>query len=328
MKKFEYKEFISIEAYQQINYIKTYKPETIIEECKGRKGVKIKEHMVLASADHNSRMFTDYKDDPLRLAYKHELLSRLVRMLLSDNVQGFEASPEIIEDVIILNKLFKDKKGVDFLKNKMIIGSVNRGGLKNTAWEMDDMPLCYTVEKLFELKLDGIKTMYRIDPLDSLCGNTLKYCAEIINEADKYDLPVFIESLFVKKTDEGYDIETSSEKIIKSVVVGSALGTTSVRKFLELPINDDFAKVAEATTNSIIVLTDEAEEEPLEVVKEYTKVKNISYNVRGILLDRNVMFNDSDPYHIADAIGRVWSGIDSIENAYDNSLESKVCIGI
>lgn len=322
MIKFDYKEFLPTELFQKINFIKTFKPEVIKTECEKREKVKINEKLIFVAADHNARMITGYKENPVRLANKHEYLSRLIRILLSKNINGIEASPEIIEDVIILNKIFKEEKDIDFLQNKMIIGTINRGGLKNTVWEMDDMPLCYTVEKLVELGLDGIKFMYRIDPKDHLSGKTLKYCAEIVNKADKYGLPLFIESLFVKKIDGGYILETSSEKIIQSAVVGSALGATSVRKFLELPLTDEYKKVAETTTSSVLVVPDEIKEDPLEVVEEYTKEIGINYNVRGILLGRNVMFNDSDPYYIADAIGKVWNRIDNnIESAYYNSIK-------
>ena len=85
-------------------------------------------------------------------------------MLQSDQIDGIEATPDIIEDLFILNKLQRERGEKSFLDGKMLVGTVNRGGLKNTVWEMDDMPSCYTVDRLRETS-DGRCKVY--DPSES-----------------------------------------------------------------------------------------------------------------------------------------------------------------
>lgn len=75
-------------------------------------------------------MINEYKGNPIGLSNRREYLSRLVRMLQSDRIDGIEATPDIIEDLFILNKLQRERGEKSFLDGKMLVGTVNRGGLK------------------------------------------------------------------------------------------------------------------------------------------------------------------------------------------------------
>ena len=324
MLNFNYKEFLSKKTYDQINYIKTFEHHIIESECKNRfKPKKINDILVFAAADHNARMINEYKGNKVGLSNRHEYLSRLTRMLLSNEVDGVEAAPDVIEDLIILNYLSKKNNDLDFLNNKLIVGTVNRGGLKNTVWEMDDMCTCFTIDRIAKLNLDGVKFMLRINPDDELSKNTVRYCAETVNQAEKYDLPVFIETLFVRNKDNGYAMSVDTESLVKAVGVVSALGCTSSQKWLEVPINEEYDIVTNATTCSILVVPDEIKDEPLEVIEEYIAQIGTNNNVRGILLGRNIMFSESDPYYIAHSIAKVWHYNISADNAYKETLLEK-----
>lgn len=326
MSVFDYKQFLPRDIYDKINQIKTFEPEIIEKELKSRIKPLISHQLVLVAADHNARMITAYNGNNIGLGNRHEYLSRVARMLMSSFVDGIEATADIIEDLLVLNSIMKERHNVDMLENKLLIGTVNRGGLKNTSWEMDDMCTCYTVEKLVEMKLDGVKFMFRIDPDDKDSGKTIRYCSETINIAEKNKLPIFIESLFVKKAENGYALEVSTERLVQTVGVAAALGNTSARKWLEVPLNNDYKTVTDATTCSILVVPDEAKFHAMEVVEEYVKERGINTNIRGILLGRNVMYNQADPYYIADAIGISWhQGIDGAQ-AYCLSLETEAAL--
>lgn len=188
----------------------------------------------------------------------------------------------------------------------MLIGTVNRGGLKNTVWEMDDMPTCFTVERIHKLNMDGVKFMIRINPMDLNCRNTLLYCANTVNQAEAYGLPVFIEALYVETAENGFAMRTDTESLCKAVGVVSALGCTSAHKWIEVPLNQEYQIPVNATTCPVLVVPDEKEEEPVAVIEEYTKEIGLSYNIRGILLGRNVMYHEKDPLILAEAIADVW----------------------
>ena len=321
--KFDCAQFLDREIFQELNRIKAFHPEVIEQEacCRKKTGYP-HECLVFAAADHNARMINEYKGNPIGLSNRREYLTRLVRMLQSDRIDGIEATPDVIEDLIILNKLCRERGRKAFLDGKMLVGTVNRGGLKNTVWEMDDMPACYTVERLAKLNMDGVKFMIRLNPMDERCKNTVRYCADAVNEAEKAGLPIFIEALYVETTESGFAMKTDSESPCKVVGVVGALGCRGVGKWIEVPLNNEYHVPTSATTCPVLVVPDEVKSEPIDVVKEYTKEIGLNDNIRGILLGRNIMYNDADPLPIADAIADVWHSGISAEEAYEKALKS------
>ena len=323
--KFSYKDFLDDTIFQELNKIKAFHPEVIEQEaCLRSKPGYRHEQLVFAAADHNARMINEYKGNPIGLSNRREYLTRLVRMLQSDRIDGIEATPDIIEDLMIINRLFREAKKREFLNGKLLIGTVNRGGLKNTVWEMDDMPACYTVERLHKLNLDGVKFMIRLNPRDERCKHTVRYCADAVNEAERAGLPIFIEALYVETTEKGFVMKTDSESLCKVVGVVGALGCRGVGKWIEVPLNHEYAVPVSATTCPVLVVPDEIEDEPLAVVKEYTKEIGLHENIRGILLGRNIMFNEQDPLPIADAVAAVWHEGITPEMAYERALRQNV----
>lgn len=314
--KFNYLEFLTDDVFEKLNEIKTFHPEIIESEAMLReKPGYPHEKVVFAAADHNARMINEYKGNPIGLSNRREYLTRLVRMLHCDDVDGVEATPNIIEDLMIINKIKRDAGEKAFLDGKMLICTVNRGGLKGTNWEMDDQPCCATVDRIARLCLDGVKLMIRINPYDDYARHQLKYLADAINEAEKYGLPVFIETLYVETTENGFSMKVDNTSQCKAVGVVDALGCTGANKWLEIPLNDTYEVPCSATTAPVLVVPDEVMSEPLDIVKEYTAQIGLNYNIRGTLLCRNIMYNENDPLPMCEAIADVWHNGTSPEEA-------------
>src|SRR3989442_13772605 len=89
----------------------------------------------ILAADHPARRVTGVDGNPLGMADRHDYLARIVRVLKGGSVDGVMATMDIIEDLLILNDLFV--RG-GFLNNKLLIASLNRGGLADSSWEMND----------------------------------------------------------------------------------------------------------------------------------------------------------------------------------------------
>ena len=53
------------------------------------------------------------------------------------------------------------------------------------------MPSCYTVDRLVKLRMDGVKFMIRLNPMDERSKYTVRYCAEAVNAAESAGLPIF-----------------------------------------------------------------------------------------------------------------------------------------
>lgn len=304
---FRYEEFLPQSTYEKINEIKTFYPEIIREEMQKRKRPGYPhQRLVFVAADHNARMIQTYKGNPLGLSNRREYLARAARMLSAKSVDGLEATADIMEDLFALAYLYRQETGEDLLAGKMMIGTVNRGGLKDVAWELDDMKTGYTIEHLKQMNLDGAKFMLRIHPDCEVNKHTLRYCTETVNEAAEAGLPIFIEGLFVRTVDQEYQIQTDLESLVKTVGVVSALGTSSLGKWIELPLNPEYAKATAASTSSFLVVPDEYARIPEEIVKEYTAQCGCAANVRGILLGRNVMYSETDPCILAEQIATYW----------------------
>lgn len=252
-------------------------------------------------------MSTGYYDDSIRRGNRHELLSSIVRVLSCKGVDGLEGTPDILEDLLILNYFAKNNSGTDFLSDKLMIGTVNRGGLKGTSWEMDDQCTCFTVEKIADLRFDGVKFMFRIDVTDDRSGKTIKYCNDIVNQSIKKGLPIFIESLYVNQTNAGYSVDTTTLNLVKTVGVASALGNSASMKWLEIPFKNNYEKVSMATTCPILALPDEVARKASDVIREYENKETIARNIKGMLLGTNVLLPiDEDPLCLANAISKIW----------------------
>ena len=318
--EFKCSSYLSDEMMIRLNEIKTFDCDLITKEALARKkpGFPHRE-LIIAAADHNARMINEYKGNPIGLSNRREYLARLVRMLQSDQVDGVEAAPDVMEDLIILNYLWKQAGKKAFLQNKMLIGTVNRGGLKGTVWELDDMRTCFTVSRIAALRMDGVKFMLRVNPMEADSQKTVEYCAQTITEAAEYGLPVFIEVIYLTTENGRYVMKMDSESLCKVVGVAGALGCTGANKWLEVPVNQEYAIPVGATTGTVLVCPDEREDESFEVIKEYTEQIGTAYNVRGILLGRNVMFSEDDPFVLTEAIADVWHNNVSCEEAYSNA---------
>jgi len=305
---------LPIEIFNQLSKIKIEHPQLVFEIAKLRKKPEplgSNGNVLIVAADHNGRMITAYRDDKIGLGNRYLYLARLCRILTKEAVDGIEGTPDIIEDLLLLNHLFKKNGNEEFLNNVNLIGTVNRGGLLKTAWELDDRPLSFTIKGINRLMLDGIKVMFRIKDDDLQSGKTLKYCAEVINEASYNNIPVFIEGLYLKNKKKSYEIDYDTEALVKAVGVSLALGTSAVRKWLEVPFTSDLSRVGLASSGPMIMIQDEKESDPKKIVKEYCQGFSEVPNVYGTLLGRNILFAEQDPLLLAEVIASIWKdGLD------------------
>ncbi len=199
-----------------------------------------------------------------------------------------------------------------------MIGCMNRGGLSKCVFEMDDRFTAFTAEKIFEMRLDGAKLMFRLEPNETASGDTIHYCSNAINELNDYDVPVFLECLPVEKTDDGYKVRKNFSDLVKTVGVATGLGYSSKNLWLKIPYCDDFEIVAKSTTCPILMLGGASREDPTGVMKEFRQGMDSGKNVRGVLVGRNVTFpGKDDPYAVSSAIMRIVHDACSVEEALD-----------
>ena len=90
------------------------------------------------------------------MADRVELLDRLVLALSRPGVNGVLGTPDILEDLLLLGAL----------DGKVVVGSMNRGGLAGTAFEIDDRFTAYDAASIAAAGFEGGKMLTRIDADD------------------------------------------------------------------------------------------------------------------------------------------------------------------
>lgn len=256
------------------------------------------------AADHPARRVTQVQADPLAMADRHDYLARTVRVLTGATVDGVMTTMDVLEDLLLLDGLLQEAGGPSLLNNKLLIASLNRGGLAGTSWEMDDPMTGPAPETCVSWGLDGAKVLLRICDDDPSSLKTMVAAAGAIRALNSLGLPTFVEPLPVARTETGYGVVRDAGLLARTVGVASALGDSSRYLWLKLPYTDGFESVARATTLPILLLGGEATGEPTPFLREVEAGLAAHANVRGAMVGRNVLYPGSeDPLAVAEAIG-------------------------
>ena len=260
----------------------------------------------LLAADHPARRVTRVGDDALAMADRHDYLARILRVLMSETIDGVMGTMDILEDLLVIDSLIHYAGGEPLLDDKVLIASLNRGGLAGAKWEMDDPMTGITPAGCADWNLDGIKILLRISDTEPDSLRTLSACARTISDANAAGLPSFLEPLPVEATDGGYRVIKTKEALAKIAGVASALGDSSRYLWLKLPYCDGYEKVAAATTLPILLLGGESAGDATPFLRELVAGMAAGSNVRGALVGRNVLYpGATDPLLVAEAAGGI-----------------------
>ena len=309
MQAFLDEEFLPAVALAKLIEVRVADPECPVRAARTRKRrstLTPDGRLNILAADHPARRVTKVADDPLRMANRHGYLARIVRVLQSDVVDGVMATMDVLEDLLILHHLILEAGGPALLDNRLLIASLNRGGLAGASWEMDDPITGPSPATCAALKLDGAKLLLRIcdEETDSL--HTMLNCARAITEMNAVGLPTFLEPLPVVKSNDSYRVVKTAEALAKIVGVASALGDSSRYLWLKLPYCENYEVVARATTLPILLLGGESVGDATPLLREIAAGLAAGPNVRGALVGRNVLFPGSDdPLVAAQAAGSI-----------------------
>ncbi len=319
-------------AFFRLTDMRVKNPDLIVQELKSRKRKrKITEDgfLVLLAADHPARGVLASPDNPVGMADRLEYLGRVLRVATSPYVDGIMATPDIIEDLVLIDRIFKEAGMKPFLEDKILVGSMNRSGIYGTVFEMEDRMTSYRVEDLVDYNLDAGKILFRLETgrYSRYSIQTMSYAAEEIRKANRYNLPIFIEPLPVYRESENepYKVMMRPEELAKVINIASALGGSSARLWIKVPYLEGFNRVARSTTLPILILGGESPGDPTYAIENVSKALASAPNVRGSLVGRNVLFpGRDDPRAIARAIYEVVHNSLSAAEALEVMLEERL----
>lgn len=313
------REFLPASALTKITEVRLTDPECSARTAGARKrrsNLSLDGKLNILAADHPARRVTKVGDDPIRMADRHGYLARIVRVLQSDVVDGVMATIDVLEDLLILHHLILEAGGPGLLDDRLLIASLNRGGLAGAGWEMDDPITGASPATCAALKLDGAKLLLRICDEESNSLNTMLYCSRAVTEMNALGLPTFLEPLPVVKDKNNYKVIKTAEALARIVGVASALGDSSRYLWLKLPYCENYQVVAGATTLPILLLGGESVGDATPLLREIAAGLSAGSNVRGALVGRNVLYpGPEDPLVVAQAAGSIIHNNWTVERA-------------
>jgi hypothetical protein len=216
---------------------------------------------------------------PAAMADRYELLERLVLALSRPGVDGVLGTADILEDLLLLGAL----------EGKVVIGSMNRGGLAGASFELDDRFTGYDATAIAAGRYDGGKMLCRIDLADAGTAATLEACARAVTDLAGHGLMAMVEPFLSRRVDGKVRNDLSAEAVATSVAIASGLGATSAYSWLKLPVVPDMAAVMAATTLPTLLLGGDPDGDPEDTYAEWEKALALP-GVRGLMVGRTMLY--------------------------------------
>lgn len=273
-------------------------PRLLLELARARRRrplLRADGRLLLVAADHPARGAISVGDDPLAMGSRETLLRRTVTALSHPGVDGVLGTADVLDDLLLLGALH----------DKVVIGSMNRGGLAGAVFELDDRFTGYDAEHLASSGFDGGKMLARIDYGDPASVRTLEACAHAVGALAGNDLVALVEPFISRRVDGRLSNDLSTEAVVRSVAIASGLGATSRTTWLKLPVVDGMEKVMAATTLPTVLLGGDPKGPATEYRERWRDALGLP-GVRGLVVGRALLYpSDGDVAGAVDAAVRL-----------------------
>lgn len=247
--------------------------------------------LMIVAADHPARAALGIGSEAMAMANREDLLERLATALENPGVDGVLATPDIIDDLALLG----------LLENKIVVGSMNRGGLRGASFEMDDRFGAYSIDSMVAAGIDFAKTLTRINFHDAGTAETLMATAHAVNDAVAAGMPIMLEPFISERIEGKLENILTPEAVIQSIAIVSALGGSSAYTWLKIPYVADMARVMESTTLPTLILGGDRPGDMESLYAEWADALTLN-GVRGLVVGRSLLYPSAGT--TADAIQR------------------------
>jgi DhnA family fructose-bisphosphate aldolase class Ia len=268
--------------FERLREVRAHHPAAVAEAAAARDRralLRRDGRLMIVAADHPARGALGVRGVADAMADRYDLLRRLVITLERPGVDGVLGSPDIIEDLLLLGAL----------DGKIVIGSMNRGGLQGATFELDDRFTGYDAAAIAAMGFDGGKMMARIDLGDAGSVATLEACGRAITELAARGLMAMIEPFLSRRAGDRVVNDLSAMAVRKSVAVVSGLGATSAYTWLKLPVVDDMEVVMAGTTLPTLLLGGDPSGDPEHTYAQWKRALELP-GVRGLVVGRALLY--------------------------------------
>ena len=235
--------------------------------------------LMIIAADHPARGALRAGAEEFAMGNRADLLDRICTALRRPGVNGVLGTPDILEDLLLLGAL----------DDKVVIGSMNRGGLAGTSFEIDDRFTAYDPASLATAGFEGGKMLLRIDPDDAGTVSTLQACARAVGELAGRRLMAMVEPFISHRVDGRVRNELTADAMVRAMTVAAGLGTTSAYTWLKVPIVQDMERVMAATTLPALILGGEVSADADAAYARWSKALALP-TVQGLVIGRSLLF--------------------------------------
>lgn len=235
--------------------------------------------LFIVAADHPARGALAVGSSATAMADRYLLLERMAIALSRPGVDGVLGTPDIIDDLLALG----------LLEDKLIVGSMNRGGLRGSSFEMDDRFTAYDVPGMTAAGIDFAKTLLRINLDDAATSPTLETTAHAVTAAAAAGLPIMLEPFMSAWKDGRVVNDLSTDAVILSIAIAAGLGNDSSHTWMKLPVVDDMERVMAATTMPTLLLGGDSGADPDETFASWEKALCLP-GVRGLTVGRTLLY--------------------------------------
>ena len=235
--------------------------------------------LLLVAADHPARGALGVRSEAMAMAGRPALLERLATALSRPGVDGVLGTPDILDDLLLM--------GV--LDDKLVIGSMNRGGLQGASFELDDRFTAYTADQIAARGLEGGKMLTRICLSDPGTVATLEGAGRAVSELAHRGLMAMVEPFMSVVHGGRVTNLLDPDNTIRSIHIAAGLGASSAHTWLKLPVVDELARVMEATTMPTLLLGGDPQGDPEHTYAAWGKALELP-PVRGLVVGRALLF--------------------------------------
>ena len=275
---------LSEEAWKRLLTTRATDPEAVKRAYAQRKRpdqlLSERGSLFLVAADHPARGALAAGKDAMAMADRRSLLARLAEALQHPDVDGVLGTPDIVEELLLLGAL----------EGKVVIGSMNRGGLDGATWTMDDRFTGYDAASIAAHRLEGGKMLLRIDDADAGTASTIEACANAVSELAEHGLMAMVEPLpYVRDASGGLRLRKDLPALARAITIASGLGTTSAHTWLKMPSSDEPEQVFAATTLPCVVLGGVPSPDPAHDLESWGR-SLVQPSVRGLVVGRALLY--------------------------------------
>jgi len=239
--------------------------------------------LMMIAADHPARGALRAGDRPLAMGDRADLLDRLCLALSRPGVNGVLGTPDVLEDLLLLGAL----------DGKVVVGSMNRGGLAGTVFEIDDRFTAYDAAGIAASGFEGGKMLTRIDARDPATAATLEASAHAVSELAARGLMAMVEPFISHREDGRVRNELTAEAMTRASAVAAGLGTTSAHTWLKVPIVEEMERAMAATTLPALILGGEVADDQDAAFASWAKALSLP-TVMGLVIGRSLLYPRGD----------------------------------